>query len=348
MLGLAIGVRVMNDMNTPFDEAWTLLKMPEVVLAPETMSQYFQPMRLGPAISVLQEDSAQSTIPEGQANTILEEGRGGADGVAWSPQLEVPTSSALSPETLERMRWEGYGGPKSAHTQGFKINVRTDPEALEGQPEGTTHLYTLRPRMERAGWRAPTGRQSLGDDPTKENWDMKYFEGHTGPRGGTVALRRRDKWGRLPGQGWWDQKVLHQNPTQEEIDRVVQPGTTLTDEQRRSLFRNLRHRTPEGRALNRSIRGDQADAQEMEKLLRRLGRSAETEAKRDVMRNERPPIASSAIVSKPVKVKNPNRSARKLSAGKVEPGSRNQTRRKPVRINRRKLGTVRGGPRRRT
>jgi len=331
-------------MNIAFEKAWTLLKMTEVVLPPDPMARFFQPMRLGPAISVLQEDPAQSTIPEGEANTILEQGRGGADGVQWSPQLEIPTSSAIDPKNLARLRWEGYGGPKSGHTQGFKINTRTDPEALEGQPEGTTHLTTIRPRMERAGYRAPTGRQSLGDDPEKENWDMKYFEGHTGPRGG----KRRDKWGRLPGQGWWDQKVLHQNPTQEEIDRILQPGTTLTDEQHRALFRNLRHRTPEGRALNRSIWGDQAETQEREKIIRRLNRAAETEAKRDVMRNERPPTASSAIVSKPVKVNNPNRSARKLSAGKVEPGSRNQTRRKPVRINRRKFGTVRGGPRRRT
>jgi hypothetical protein len=323
----------------PFDKAWALLKMPEVTLAPETMAQYFQPMRLGPAISVLQEDPAQSTIPEGEANTILEQGRGGADGVKWSPQLEVPTSSALSPETLERMRWEGYGGPKSGHTQGFKINTRTDPKALEGQPEGTTHLYTFRPRMERAGYRAPSGRQRLGADPEKENWDMKYFEGHTGGK--------KDRFGRYPGQGWWDQKVLHQNPTREEIARILQEGGTLTDAQDKALFRNLRHRTEEGRKINESLAADRAEAEELGKIIRRLSRAAETEAKRDVMRNEGPPVASRATAIKPVKVKNPNRSPRKLSAGKTEPGSRNQTRRKPVGVKRRRLGTVRGGPRRR-
>ena len=163
-------------------------------------------------------------------------------------------------------------------------------------------MYTFRPRMERAGYRGPSGRQALGADPEKENWDMKYFEGHTGPRGG----KRRDKWGRLPGQGWWDQRVLHQNPTREEIARILQPGTTLTDAQDKALFRNLRHRTEEGRKINESLAADRAEAEELGKIIRRLSRAAETEAKRDVMRNEKPPVASRAIPSKPVKVENPD------------------------------------------
>ena len=290
----------------PFDKAWALLKMPEVTLAPETMAQYFQPMRLGPAISVLQEDSAQSTIPEGGANTILEQGKGKADGVQWSPQLEVPTSSALSPETLDRLR----------QTQGYKINTRTNPKALEGQPEGTTHLYTIRPRMQRARGRAPSGRERLGADPEKENWDMQWYEGN--------KFAGVNKWGRPVNQGWWDHKVRHQNPTREEIARILQEGTTLTDEQDKALFRNLRHRTEEGRKINESLAADRAEAEELGKIIRRLSRAAETETKKDVMRNERPPVASRAIANEPVTVK------------------------KPVGVKRRRrLGTVRGGPRRR-
>ena len=98
----------------------------------------------------------------------------------------------------------------------------------------------------------------------------------------------------------------------------------MTDEQDKALFRNLRHRTEEGRKINESLAADRAEAEELGKITRRLSRAAETETKRDVMRNERPPMASRAIANEPVTVK------------------------KPVGVKRRrKLGTVRGGPRRR-
>lgn len=255
---------------TAFDEAWSVLKMPQMRLSPEDMQQYWQPMRLGPLDDVLSADPAQSTIPEGQSNMVRPSGRGGSHGVPWSPQLEVPTSSALSPETLARMRWEGWGGPKSAHTQGFKINTRTSADALEGQPEGTSHLYTFRPRMETAGDRAPRGHHKQDE---KENWDMNWYEGN--------KYAGVNKWGRPVNQGWWDQKVLHQNPTRDQISRVLQEGTSLTDHQDRELFRNLRHRTPEGRAMTQSLRDAAAENSLVDTIARREGRKLDTSMRAD-------------------------------------------------------------------
>ena len=330
----------------PFDNAWTVIKMPQMQVTPEDYDEFGERFRMNRLDQILEQDPAQNltgvNVPQ-------------REGLRQNMYMPMETDVPLSGDTLRQLRDEG-----------FTVTNRVLPdESFSTNPSG--RQYGFRTKANPISYGDRTG--NLGTDIDQRSMQPLDLEGQSESR---AALARRggfDADNPFADDNYYEPRPESVRPEREQLMRLLHGAS---DEQIQSILDADQARTARAIGATRGMRGGkygsefarrQAEDLFEEKVAGpdREAREAEREAERQAsivtaakMRQEMARAAEQRRAESQAKREEEEkrlRAQRKanripIPSSKVEPGTRNQVRRRPVRVKqKRRFGTTRGRPR---
>lgn len=323
----------------PFDNAWTVIKMPQMQVTPEDYDEFGERFRMNRLDQILEQDPAQNltgvNVPQ-------------REGLRQNMYMPMETDVPLSGDTLRQLRDEG-----------FTVTNRVLPdESFSTNPSG--RQYGFRTKANPISYGDRTG--NLGTDIDQRSMQPLDLEGQSESR---AALARRggfDADNPFADDNYYEPRPESVRPEREQLMRLLHGAS---DEQIQSILDADQARTARAIGATRGMRGGkhgsefarrQAEDLFEEKVAgpdREAARQASivTAAKRrqEMARAaEEQRLRSQQMRAEAQAKREEERKANRIPipSSKVEPGSRNQVRRRPVRVKpKRRFGTTRGGRR---
>ena len=333
-----------SPVSTPFDDAWSVVKMAQMQVSPEDYDEFGERFRMNRLDQILEQDPAQNltgvNVPQRQ-------------GLQQNMYIPMQTDVPLSADTLRQLRDEGFTATNRVLDDGGR-------------------RYGFRTKANPISYREATG--NLGTDIDQRSRQPLDAEGQLESR---AALARRGAFAannEFADDEDYEPRPESVRPEREQLMRLLHGAS---DEQVQSILDADQARTARAIGAMRGMKGGKhgsefarTQARELieekirgpERKQRNIERAKEAAAKLSAMTDrmqaaieerrkreeeERQRLQQPKSQEEKEKIQ-AERKANSIPvpSSKVEPGSRNQERRRPVRVKpKRRFGTTRGGRR---
>ena len=314
----------------PFDNAWTVIKMPQMQVTPEDYDEFGERFRMNRLDQILEQDPAQNltgvNVPQ-------------RHGLQQNMYLPMQTDVPLSQDTMGQLRDEGFTVTNRVLDDGGR-------------------RYRFRTKANPIDYQDATGNLGTDfDQRSRQPLDVR------GQLESSAALARRGAFAannEYAHDEYYDPRPESVSPERAQLMRLLHGAS---DEQVQSILDADQARTARAIGATRGMRGGKygsefarrqaedlfeekvagpdREAAMQERARAAEKRRAEQQAMMEAARKER--LEREEEERQRIQAE---RKANRIPvpSSKVEPGSRNQERRRPVRVTpKRRFGTTRGG-----
>ena len=316
----------------PFDNAWTVIKMPQMQVTPEDYDEFGERFRMNMLDQILEQDPAQNLT-----GVNVPQRRGMQQNMYLPMQTDVP----LSQDTMGQLRDEGFTVTNRVHNDGGRLyNFRTKANPIDYE-DATGNLGTdfdqrsrqpldVRGQLESSAALARRGAFAANNEYAHD----EYYE----PRPDSVRPEREQLMRLLHGAS--DEQVQSiLDADQARTARAIGATRGMRGGKHGSEFA----RTQARELIEEKIRGPERKQRNIERAKEAAAKLSATTARMQAAIEER----RKREEEERQRIQAERKANRiPIPSSKVEPGSQNQVRRRPVRVKpKRRFGTTRGGRR---